>query len=585
MPEQEQSLRVDRRMRDSFSQAEGIPSNASRAVQVAGRRAPPFVFRSDGVGHQLCASSRAGLGAEAYIFCEEGLAGPGDEISSTGKGGPGSGVFSPEAPSLFPWFYGGGDDGPPDPEGVAEARCRWEDGSLGGGVVRVRYSIRAQGIHQRTGLCRLRCRVLTGRRPQEVKLDSPWMLSVNGSSNQRGSGAGIVLEGPNGVLIEQAQWFAFKASNNQTEYEALIAGMLLAKEMGARSLLAKSDSLLVTGHVTGEYQAKDLQMAAYLRYIQVLKGAFAMFELVHVPREQNARADLLAKLASSGKRGRTRTVIQETFKASRKYVADNRVDVLQVSASKGRPERHRSLTQETARAPSVSVYAASPSKGDFMQVCALEEGDTWMTPYRCYLADGILPTEPEEGKKVRRNAARYTLVDGTLFRHGFTHPILTCVSGDECTRIMSELHEGICGSHVGGRSLASKEVRAGFYWPTVRQDCVGYAQRCKQCQMHADWHKAPPEELRSIYSSWPFHTWGIDILGSFPLAIRQMKYLIVAIEYFTKWIEVEPVAQITAHKVQHFVWKNIVCRFEVPRRLVSDNGTQFASQQLGKLCA
>ena len=63
-----------------------------------------------------------------------------------------------------------------------------------------------------------------------------------------------------------------------------------------------------------------------------------------------------------------------------------------------------------------------------------------------------------------------------------------------------------------------------------------------------------------------------------------MKYLVVAIEYFTKWIEVEPVAQITTQKIQHFVWKNLVCRFGVPRRLVSDNGTQFASQQLGKLC-
>ena len=63
------------------------------------------------------------------------------------------------------------------------------------------------------------------------------------------------------------------------------------------------------------------------------------------------------------------------------------------------------------------------------QVYALAEGDTWMTPYRRYLADGVLPAEPEEGKKVKRNAARYTLVDGVLFRHGFTHAILTCVSG------------------------------------------------------------------------------------------------------------------------------------------------------------
>ena len=62
-----------------------------------------------------------------------------------------------------------------------------------------------------------------------------------------------------------------------------------------------------------------------------------------------------------------------------------------------------------------------------------------------------------------------------------------------------------------------------------------------------------------------------------------MKYLVVAIEYFTKWIKAEPVAQITAHKVTHFVWKNIMCRFGVPKCLVSDNDTQFASQQLGKL--
>jgi len=135
-----------------------------------------------------------------------------------------------------------------------------------------------------------------------------WVLSIDGSSNQQGSGAGVILEGPNGLLIEQALRFAFKANNNQVEYETLIVGMLLVKEMGAQSLLAKSDSLLVTIQVTGEYQAKDPQMVVYLGYIQILKGSFAVFELVHVPREQNVRADLVAKLASSGKgadRGRS----------------------------------------------------------------------------------------------------------------------------------------------------------------------------------------------------------------------------------------------------------------------------------------
>jgi len=95
----------------------------------------------------------------------------------------------------------------------------------------------------------------------------------------------VILEESNGLLIEQALRFGFKASNNQAEYEALIVGMLLAKEIGVQSLLAKSDSQLVTGQVTGEYQAKDPQMVAYLGYVQVLKGVFAVFELVHFPRE------------------------------------------------------------------------------------------------------------------------------------------------------------------------------------------------------------------------------------------------------------------------------------------------------------
>ena len=69
------------------------------------------------------------------------------------------------------------------------------------------------------------------------------------------------------------------------------------------------------------------------------------------------------------------------------------------------------------------------------------------------------------------------------------------------------------------------------------------------------------------------------------MAIHRMKYLVVAIEYFTKWVEAESVAQITVHKVQHFVWKHIVCCFGVPRHVVLDNETQFASQQVGKLCS
>jgi len=101
---------------------------------------------------------------------------------------------------------------------------------------------------------------------------------------------------------------------------------------------------------------------------------------------------------------------------------------------------------------------------------------------RWNLDDGLLPLDPAEARVVKKNASRYTQVDGNLFRHGYIHPIMSCVSAVQCTHIMTELHEGICGSHIGGRALSSRVVRAGYYGPTMREDCTRYAQRCKQCQ-------------------------------------------------------------------------------------------------------
>jgi len=370
-----------------------------------------------------------------------------------------------------------------------------------------------------------------------------WILSVDGASNLRGSGAGIVLEGPEGVLIEQSLRFAFKASNNQAEYEALIAGMLLAKGMGVTKLLVKSDSALVAGQVNGEFQARDPQLAKYLEVVQAIAKNFVLLEFVHVPREQNSRADLLSKLASCSKPGQHKSVIRETLIAPR-------IDV---------QEEHQVL-----------------------EISGTEE--SWMAPFKSYLADGKLPKDSNESQKIKKNSSRYTLIDGHLFRYGYSRPLLICVGRKEADRLMAELHEGICGSHVGGRALMLRITRGGFFWPTMKGDCIEYVRKCESCQKHADWSHAPPEILHSISTPWPFHTWGIDILGPFPKAVKQFKFLIVAVEYFTKWIEAEPVAVISGGRIREFIWKNIICRFGVPHRIISDNGTQFACSQVKQLC-
>jgi ribonuclease HI len=164
--------------------------------------------------------------------------------------------------------------------------------------------------------------VLEKTTPSHVTSIEPWILSVDGASNLRGSGAGVVVEGPDGVMIEQSLRFAFRASNNQAEYEALITGMKLSREMEVTDLRAKSDSHLVTNQVSGEYQTKDPQLMKYLGKVNKLRDQFNTFELIFVPREQNSRADLLSKLASTKKPGNNRTVIQEVISRPSTEVAE-----------------------------------------------------------------------------------------------------------------------------------------------------------------------------------------------------------------------------------------------------------------------
>ena len=76
----------------------------------------------------------------------------------------------------------------------------------------------------------------------------------------------------------------------------------------------------------------------------------------------------------------------------------------------------------------------------------------------------------------------------------------------------------------------------------------------------------------SISLPWPFSTWGIDIVGSLPQGKKKVKFLLVAIDYFTKWVKAEPLAAITEGKIQGFVWKSIVYRFGIPKTIISDNG-------------
>ncbi|KAL0290132.1 UNVERIFIED_CONTAM: Ribonuclease HI [Sesamum radiatum] len=130
---------------------------------------------------------------------------------------------------------------------------------------------------------------------KDASQDQKWLLHVDGSSTAQGSGAGIVITTPQGEDLEFAIKLDFKASNNEAEYEALVIGMRMAHETGAKHLMAYSDSQLVVKQVEGTYEAKEESMIQYLQQITDLKTKFHHFQIIQIPREENAKADSLSK--------------------------------------------------------------------------------------------------------------------------------------------------------------------------------------------------------------------------------------------------------------------------------------------------
>ncbi|KAL0463347.1 UNVERIFIED_CONTAM: hypothetical protein Slati_0222300 [Sesamum latifolium] len=132
--------------------------------------------------------------------------------------------------------------------------------------------------------------------------------------------------------------------------------------------------------------------------------------------------------------------------------------------------------------------------------------------------------------------------------------------------------------------LANKAFRAGYFWPTMKQDTIRLVSKCERCQKHSSLIHQPAEPLTTMLSPCPFMQWGMDIVGPFPLAASQRKFLLVAIDYFTKWVKVEPLAHIIEGEVIKFIWKNIVCHFGIPREIISDNGRQFQGRRIQEWC-
>ena len=140
---------------------------------------------------------------------------------------------------------------------------------------------------------------------------SPWEVYVDGASNQKGSGVGLVLISPEKVIVEKSLRLDFSATNNEAEYEALMMGMTMVHKMGGKLVKIFSDLRLVVVQVKGEFEAKDERMQGYLSQVKCLQSEFESFDLIHIPRSGNAHADSLTMLATSSAQDLPRVILVE----------------------------------------------------------------------------------------------------------------------------------------------------------------------------------------------------------------------------------------------------------------------------------
>ena len=247
-----------------------------------------------------------------------------------------------------------------------------------------------------------------------------WKLYVDGSSTSGGGGAGLVLISPDGTPLKYAVKFHFIASNNEAEYKALLSGLRLAIEMEAQHLLSYSDSQLIVNQVKGELEAKGTKMQEYLTIARALATKFQYFQICHVPREDNMAADALARFASSSEAPPKLTLINH-------QVEPSKLDV-------GATNVNRASTESN-----------------------------WMTPIRAYIQKGTLPDNPLEARKLRMRASKFTILQDILYKKGYSLPLLWCLSPEEANYAFWEIHEGICGNHSRGCSLANKALRQVYF--------------------------------------------------------------------------------------------------------------------------
>ncbi|KAL6181778.1 hypothetical protein ACLB2K_048427 [Fragaria x ananassa] len=316
------------------------------------------------------------------------------------------------------------------------------------------------------------------------------------TSTDKLSRAGISLVSPSGGRYSYSFQLEWRYTTNQAEYEAVIIGLELLLDVDTQDVDILDDSLLVINQLLG------LLLCLWNGILRPTNLLRLQLELVWL------------------------TAFNE-----------------------------RMLKVEKRTLPS---FMARKENNDEWLVARVDALDVdWRQPIMDYLINPSTVTD----KQIRFLVLNYVLKSGELLRKGENGIDFLCVYGREAKRIMCEVHLGVCASYQAGPKMRWFIRRHGFYWPTILKDCISFSKGCLECQAHGPIQHIPNIPMQPIIKPWLGRGWALDFVGVIhPYYFQQHKFILVGTNFFTNWVEAEPVKEASAKTVCQFIFRNIICR-------------------------
>jgi ribonuclease HI len=279
------------------------------------------------------------------------------------------------------------------------------------------------------------------QQPPPTEKPEHWKMYFDGSLNLEGAGAGILFISPQADHLKYILQIHYKASNNDTEYEALIRGLRVVVSLGIKRLIAYGDSKVIIDQVNKACNIRKDLMNAYCAEVSKLKAHFEGLDFHHICRDNNVAANVLSKLGS-----KRALVLADMF------VQDLRKPSIRLLSN---PE---------------TLQSDVPLPGS-RDVLMAEAEDDWHLDFITYILEKRVPEDKVEHEKIVRCSANYVIIGTELYRRSASNGVLMkCILRSEGLQLVQEIHGGECGNHAASANLVGKAFMSGFYWPTALAD-------------------------------------------------------------------------------------------------------------------